>query len=121
MAITSKNIFYPESTDQVTPLQSVFSTMASSIDEALPLSGVQAVTFSTAAGGTQTVTVTFASALSVAPERILATVRGPVSGSSSYIATVTNSTTTGFTVLIYRLGGSTGTQEINITWAVLAE
>lgn len=119
MAITSKNIYYPVSTDQITPLESVFSTMASSIDAALPLSGTQAVTYTATAGNTQSVTVTFASALSAAPTKILCTVRGPASGSSSYIVTVTNSTTTNFTALIYRLGGSTGTQSLTLTWAVL--
>jgi len=119
MAITSKNIFYPVSTDQITPLESVFSTMASSIDAALPLSGSESVSFSAAAGSTQVVTVTFDTALSSAPDKIIATVKGPVSGSSAYIATITNSSTTSFTALIYRLGGSTGTQTINLVWAVM--
>lgn len=119
MAITPKKIYYPVSTDQITPLESVFATMASSIDSALPLSGTQSVSFSAASGSTQVVTITFPSALPSAPTKAQVTVRGPVSGSSSYIATVTNSSTTTLTVLVYRLGGSTGTQSINVMWAVM--
>ena len=118
MAVTSKNIYYPTSSDSVAPLEAVFSTMASSIDTAIPLSGSQAITFSTAAGGTQTSTVNFGQTLPSAPTKIQVTVRGPASGSSSYVATVTNSTTTDFTVIIYRLNNS-DTEAINIVWSVM--
>lgn len=120
MSTTAKGIFYPSSTDQITPLESVFSTVATSIDSAIPLSGTEVISFSATAGNTQSATVSFGETLPAAPDKIQVTIKGPVSGSSSYIATVTNSTTTGFTVLIYRLGGSTGTQSINAVWSVMS-
>lgn len=119
MATTAKGIYYPTSTDAITPLESVFSTVASSVDEAVPLSGSSTLSFTTAAGGTQSTTVPFGVTLSSAPTKIQVTIKGPTSGSSSYIATVTNSSTTDFTVLVYRLGGSSGTQSINIVWSVM--
>jgi hypothetical protein len=119
MPNTTKGIYYPDSSTTITPLESVFSTMATSIDSAIPLSGTSTLSFSALAGETQSTTVSFGETLSVAPDKVQVTVRGPVSGSSSYIATVTNSTTTGFSVLIYRLGGSTGTQSIEIVWSVM--
>jgi hypothetical protein len=119
MPNTAKGIYYPDSTTTITPLESVFSTMATSIDSAIPLSGTSSLSFSAVAGETQSTTVSFGQTLSTAPDKIQVTIKGPVSGSSSYIATVTNSSTTGFTVLIYRLGGSTGTQSINIVWSVV--
>ena len=119
MPNTAKGIYYPDSSTTITPLESVFSTMATSIDNAIALSGTSTLSFSTAAGGSQSTTVSFGQTLSTAPQKIQVTVRGPVSGSSNYFATVTNSTTTGFTVQVYRLGGSTGTQSIEIVWSVM--
>ena len=118
MATTSKGIYYPTSSDSVAPLESVFSTMASSIDSAIALSGTQAITFSTVSPGTQTATINFGETLGVAPDKIQVTIKGPASGSSSYVPTVTGSTTTGFTVIIYRLNGS-DTETINVVWSVM--
>lgn len=119
MATTIKGIYYPTASDQVAPLNSVFAGVASSVDAALPLSGSEAVSFTgTSAGSAQTVTVTFGSTQPTAPTKILATVRGPVSGSSSYVVTVTNSTTTSFTAIIYRLNAGSA-QNINLVWSVM--
>lgn len=119
MATTPKGIYYPTASDQVAPLHTVFAGLASSVDAALPLSGSEALNFtSTTAGSTQSVTVSFPSALSVAPTRIQTTVKGPVSGSSSYVATITNSTTTSFTAIIYRLNAAAA-QNINLVWSVM--
>ena len=120
MATTAKGIYYPTSTDAITPLESVFSTVASSIDEAVPLSGTQSVSFSgTTAGATQTATIAFPSTLSAAPDLIQVTVRGPVSSSSSYVATVTNSSTTNFSVILYRLNSGSA-QTVNVVWSVMS-
>lgn len=119
MATTTKGIYYPTSTDTITPLESVFATVASSVDAAIPLSGSEPVVFNgTSAGNTQVATVSFPSELSVAPDKIQCSVRGPVSGSSSYVATVTNSTTTNFTVTIYRLNAGVA-QTVNVIWSVM--
>lgn len=118
MAITSKGIYYPTSSDAVAPLESVFSTVASSVDAAIPLSGTQAVTFSTAGPGSQTATINFGETLAAAPDLVQVTIKGPASGSSSYVPTVTGSTATGFTVIIYRLNG-TDTEAINVVWSVM--
>jgi hypothetical protein len=120
MATTAKGIFYPTSTDAITPLESVFSTVASSIDEAVPLSGTQSVLFTgTTAGSTQTATVSFPAGLSAAPTLIQATVRGPVSSSSSYVPTVITSSTTDFSVILYRLNAGLA-QTVNVVWSVMS-
>jgi len=119
MAITSKGIYYPTSTNQITPLESVFASVADSVDEAIPLSGSYSVQLTVAAANTQVVSVAFDETLSVAPEKIQVTVRGPASGSSNYIATVTNSTIDGCTVNVYRIDGS-GTQGIHLVWSVVS-
>ena len=118
MATTAKGIYYPTSSDAVAPLESVFSTMASSIDAAIQLGGSSPLTFSVNGPGTQSTTVNFGQTLPVTPDSIQVTIKGPVSGSSSYVPTVTNITNTGFTVLIYRVSG-TDTESINIMWAVV--
>jgi hypothetical protein len=119
MAITSKGIFYPTSGDQVAPLEAVFAAVSSSVDNAIPLSGISPLQFNgTGAGSSQVLTVVFDNELPLAPNKIQATVRGPVSGSSSYVATVTNSSTTGFTVILYRLNAGSS-QAINTVWSVM--
>lgn len=119
MAITSKGIYYPTSSDAVAPLEAVFSTVASSVDAAIPLSGASPLTFTTVGPGSQTTTVPFGRTFSIAPTKVQVTIKGPASGSSPYVATVTNISTTGFTVLIYRLTG-TDTEAINIMWSVMS-
>lgn len=119
MATTPKAIYYPTASDQVAPLHTVFAGLASSVDEALPTSGTEAVNFTgTTAGATQSVTVTLAEALPAAPSLVQVTVRGPVSGSSAYFGTVTNSTTTSITILICRLNAGSA-QNINVVWSVM--
>lgn len=119
MAITSKGIFYPTSGDQVAPLEAVFAAVSSSVDSAIPLSGTQSLIFNgTTAGSSQVLSVTFANPLPSAPQMIQVTVRGAVSGSASYVATVTNSSTTGFTVILHRLNAG-GSQTINAVWSVM--
>ena len=119
MATTPKGLVYPTSSDQITPLESVFAAMATSVDEAIPLSGSYSLQFTGNSAATQVVSVTFGQTLSSATDRIQVTVRGPVSSSSSYVPTVTNSTTEGCTVNVYRIDGS-GTQTINLVWSVVS-
>jgi hypothetical protein len=119
MAITPKGIVYPTSSDQITPLESVFAAMATSVDEAIPLSGSYSLQFTGNSAATQVVSVAFGQTLSSAPDKIQVTVKGPVSSSSSYVPTVTNSTTEGCTVNVYRIDGS-GTQTINLVWSVVS-
>lgn len=119
MATTSKGIYYPTSSDQIAPLETVLANISQSVDAAIPLNGTQAVTFTgTGANSTQTATISFGATLPSAPTKIQVTVRGPVSGSSAYIATVTNSTTTDFAVLLHRLSAGTS-QAINVMWSVM--
>lgn len=114
MATTSKGIYYPTATTAVAPLESVFADMASSIDTALPLSGTYPFSFTAAAGSSQSVSPTFGVTLGAAPQRIQLTVRG----TGGFAATVTSSTTTGFTANVHRLSG-TGTVTINLVWTVV--
>ena len=119
MATTPKGLVYPTSSDQITPLESVFAAMATSVDEAIPLSGSYSLQFTGNSAATQVVSVAFGQTLSSAPDKIQVTVRGPASSSSSYVPTVTNSTTEGCTVNVYRINGS-GTQTINLVWSVVS-
>lgn len=114
MATTSKGIYYPTASDPVAPLQTVFANLAQSVDNELPLSGTFSFSFTTNAATSQSVTPTFGVTLGAAPQKILCTIRG----ASPYAVTVTASSTTGFTANVYRLSG-TGTQTINIVWAVM--
>ncbi len=119
MATTPKAIYFPTATDQVAPLHTVFAGLASSVDAALPTTGSKLVNFTgTGAAATQTVTITLPAALPTAPSRVQVTVRGPVSGSSSYVGTVVNSTTTSITVIIFRLNAGSA-QNINVVWSVM--
>jgi len=114
MANTTKGIYYPDANTPVTPLQTVFASLAQSVDAELPLSGTHQFSFTAASGSSQSVSPSFGVTLSAAPQRIQLTVRG----ASGYAATVTSSSTTGFTANVHRLNG-TGTQTINLVWSVM--
>jgi len=120
MATTSKGIYYPTSNDQITPLETVLAGISQSVNSVVPLSGTESVSFTgTTAGSTQSSSINFGETLGAAPSKIQVTVRGPASSSSSYVGTVTNSTTTGFTVTIYRLNSGSA-QTINVVWSVMS-
>lgn len=112
MAATSKNVYYPTSSDNIAPLETHFANLANSADNIGIVSGTTAFTGPSATGGTVTVNVTFATALSAAP-KVIASVRG---GASSYVANVSGTpTTTGFSVTVYKLNNATA-ESLNLDW-----
>ena len=59
MAITNKGVYYPTSSDQITPLETVLANIADTADNVGSITGQQLFTGPSATGGTVTVAVTF--------------------------------------------------------------
>lgn len=112
---TTKGIIYPTSGDNVAPLETVFATMADSVNTLMPLVGNQSFT-----GPINTTTpvifsvsfpITFASA-----PRIIASITG-TSSSPPYAVSVHSITTTGFSARVWRLTGTATTGEaLNLSY-----
>lgn len=115
MATTNKGIYYPTSSDQITPLETVFASVAATADNAGVISGSQLFTGPSATGGVVTVNVTFPVTLSAAPH-VTATVKGGTSTSVYAVTIVGNPTTTGFTAKVFRCDGSTAQTDLYLTW-----
>lgn len=112
MAITTKGITYPTSSDNIAPLETHFANLASTADNIGVVAGKQAFTGPTATGSTVDVTVT--QTFSSAPH-VVASVQGP-SGSASYAATILGEpTSSGFVVRVYKLSGSTA-ESLKLVW-----
>ncbi len=86
MANTNKGITYPTSGDNIAPLETHFSNLADTADNAGVVSGVASFTGPTAAASPVTVTITLPLTLSAVP-KVTLTVGGSA-GSNPYIATV---------------------------------
>jgi hypothetical protein len=116
MAMTNKGIFYPTSSDQITPLETILANIASSADKAGVVTGEQLFTGSGTTGGIVTVNVTFPITFTSAP-RVTATVKGGT-GSSVYAVTISGDpTTTGFSAKVFRCNGSTAETNLKLVWA----
>jgi len=116
MPMTSKGIYYPSSSDQITPLQTILGNIASTADNVGMLTGEHTFTGPNATGETVNVTVSFASPLASAP-KIFLTVRGGT-GASVYAATVLGEpTVNGFVAKVFRCNGSTAETDLKLTWA----
>ena len=115
MATTNKGVYYPTSSDQIAPLETILANIADTADNVGVISGQQLFTGPSATGGTVNVTVTFPFTLSAAP-KVVAGVRAPT-GTSVYAATVTGTpTTTGFTARVFRCNGSTAETNLQLVW-----
>jgi hypothetical protein len=116
MATTSKGIVYPTSSDNIAPLETHFSALASSVNTVLVrASGTTQFTGPAAAGGIQSVSVSFPSAFSTAP-KVTATVQTTDALSGYAVNIVGAPTTTGFTAMVYRLNGSGANSGLNLVW-----
>jgi hypothetical protein len=116
MAITNKGVYYPTSSDQITPLETVLANIADTADNVGSITGQQLFTGPSATGGTVTVTVTFPITFSTAP-KVIASVKGGA-GASVYAATVVgNPTTTGFSAKVFRCNGSTAETDLYLVWS----
>jgi len=115
MAITNKGVYYPTSSDQITPLETVLANIADTADNVGSITGQQLFTGPSATGGTVTVTVTFPITFSTAP-KVIAGVRAPT-GTSVYAATIVGTpSTTGFTARVFRCNGSTAETDLQLVW-----
>lgn len=116
MAMTNKGVYYPTSSDQITPLETILANIASSADEVGVVTGEQLFTGSGTTGGIVTVNVTFPITFTSAP-RVTATVKGGT-GSSVYAVTISGEpTTTGFSAKVFRCNGSTAENNLKLVWA----
>ena len=115
MATTNKGVYYPTSSDQITPLETVLANIADTADNVGVISGEQLFTGPSATGSTVNVTVTFPFAFSPAP-KVVAGVRAPT-GTSVYAVTIVGTTlTTGFTARVFRCNGSTAETDLRLVW-----
>jgi hypothetical protein len=116
MPNTPKGVYYPSSSDQITPLQTILGNIASTTDNIGMITGEQQFTGPSATDGIVTVNVSFPSALSAAP-KVFITVKGGT-GASVYAVTVLGDpTVNGFTAKVFRCNGSTAETDLNLTWA----
>ena len=112
MAITTKGITYPTSSDNIAPLETHFANLASTADNVGIISGKES--FQGPANATETVDVVVAHSFASAPV-ITANVQGPA-GSKCYAVTILDQpTTTGFTARVYMLNGA-GPESLNLVW-----
>ena len=117
MATTTNGIYYPTSSDSIAPLESVFSTMATSIDTAVKTiqSGrSSAFTVGTTVGNSNTTTITFPSAFTAAPY-IAGSVQMSSSG-SAYNVSFYGVTATGCTAKVTRVAGTSSDGNLFVNW-----
>lgn len=120
--VTSKGIAYPESSDNIAPLETWFSGMATSIDAALTKtqSGkTTPVTLDTAVGTATTISISFPTAFASVPS-IVGSVSS-TSTNSAYVVTFFNVSTTGCTAKITRVYGTTNDGNLLINWIAKVE
>jgi hypothetical protein len=117
MATTTNGIYYPTSSDNIAPLESHFSLLAGSVDEALlkSKSGTTSeFTLATTVGTTTTATITFAEAFDAIPT-ITGSVQTAISG-SAYVVNFFNVTASGATAKITRVFGTSNDGNLKVNW-----
>lgn len=114
MATTTKGVFYPTSSDNIAPLETHLANIAQGADSVGVLAGQEGFVGPDATGSTAGVSVAFGVTLDSAPT-VTCTVEAGAAA-SSYIATVTETTTTGFTAKVYRLNGSGADSTLKLHW-----
>jgi len=117
MATTTNGIYYPTSSDNIAPLESVFATMATSVDTAVKRiqSGrSSAITVGTTVGNSNTTTITFSPAFSAAPF-ITGNVQMTASG-SAYNVSFFGVSATGATAKVTRVAGTTSDGNLFVNW-----
>jgi hypothetical protein len=117
MATTTNGIYYPTSGDNIAPLESVFATMATSVDAAVKRiqSGrSSSFTVGTTVGNSNTVAITFSPAFSAAPF-ISGSVQMTASG-SAYSVSFFGVTGAGCTAKITRVSGTSSDGNLFVNW-----
>jgi hypothetical protein len=116
MPTTNKGIYYPSSSDQIAPLQTILGNIAQTADNVGIITGEQGFTGPATTGGVLTVNVSFAAPLASVP-KIFTTVRGGT-GASVYAVTILGDpTVNGFSARVFRCNGSTAETNLKLTWA----
>lgn len=124
MATTSKGIYYPTSSDNIAPLESHFSTLASSVNTALlKVASGKTSTFtgpSTMDNSVSQVSISFGQTFATAPS-VVATLVGGSSAVAGYTVVTYDVSTTSFSAKVYRTS-ATGTAEtgLSIHWIAVA-
>lgn len=124
MATTSKGIYYPTSSDNIAPLESHFSTLASSVNTALlKIASGKTSTFtgpSTMDSSVSQVSISFGQTFATAPS-VIATLVGGSSAVAGYTVVTYGVSTTSFSAKVYRTS-ATGTAEtgLSIHWIAVA-
>jgi hypothetical protein len=121
MATTTNGIYYPTSSDNIAPLESVFATMASSVDDAVKKieSGKStAFTVGTTVGNSNTTAITFASAFATVPS-IVGSVQMNATG-SAYSVSFHEVSETGCTAKVTRVAGTTNDGNLFVNWIARA-
>lgn len=116
MPNTNKGVYYPSSSDQIAPLQTILGNIAQTADNVGVVTGEQLFTGPAATGEVVTVNVSFPAALSAVP-KVFTTVRGGT-GASVYAVTILGDpTVNGFSARVFRCNGSTAETNLRLTWA----
>lgn len=123
MATTDKGIYYPTPSDTIAPLESHFSTLATSVDDALSKtqSGVTAGFTGPATVGNSVTpsAITFPAAFTSTPT-IVATIEGSSSGVEGYSISIHTTSTTGFTAKVFKVAGSSSAENgLTINWIAI--
>lgn len=121
MATTANGIYYPTSSDNIAPLESVFSTMATSVDAAVKkIESDKSTAFSvgTTVGNANTVAITFASAFATVPS-IVGSVEMTAAG-SAYSVSFHGASTTGCTAKVTRVAGTTNDGNLFVNYIARA-
>jgi hypothetical protein len=123
MATTTRGITYPTSSDNIAPLESHFSALASSVDTVMAknISGVTAA-FSAplTVGGTTTQVVSFPTALGATPA-VVASISSGSSAVSAYVVSLYSITASGFSAKITRIFGTDADTTLKLNWIAKAE
>jgi len=115
MATTSKGIYYPEATDNIAPLETHFSTLASSVNTALSkIASGKTSTFTGPAANDTSVSqlsISFGQTFATAPS-VTANLIGGSSAVGAYTVVIHSVTTTSFSAKVYRTAASTPTANV---------
>jgi hypothetical protein len=114
MAVTSKGITYPTSSDNIAPLETHFANLANTADNIGAIAGRESFTGPDATGSTMDVEVAFASPV---PQytKVTANVETTANGSCYAVTLLGSPTINGFKARVYRINGSTP-ESLKLAW-----
>lgn len=112
--LTAKGVTYPTSEDNIAPLETHLATLAETADKAGAIGGRDSFVGPDATGSTVNVNVVFDTTLATAPTVVCSVKSG--ASASSYIATIVDTSTTGFNARVYRLNGSGADSSLVLHW-----